>query len=422
MECGACGSARKRFWCTRCITNKLSTAHDIQHSLTVEKDLVAEEINSILGDHRPQTGISTVIQAATLRERIRVLKEKSTSTRRWIDEGKKELEHLQATLSLRHASIYSATQSMTASNTSVYQSLVTDTQATHQQHMQTLALLSRARILVIRAVASIFRLRTIPRRAPRPIMIAGGARIADSVMFGRQNTSQGSISASTPNIMTARDREGEAPLECRIANVGFPLFGYYMNYPKEKFNAALGHIVHMTILFSHYLDVQLPFRVCLRGNKSYAEAHYLDSGPDGNREMPLYLTDSNTEVFVYALAMLNYDIAYLCWTVGVDVQLHKVVNTLENLLKCCQTTAIPESSPRQGRLFPLDFQKVLRLHKALRRKRFGAQGQGLLAINATGKDPLSQLVRRMQEENSEEDEEVNEEWLVVDEIGVPLDM
>ncbi|KAJ3117575.1 hypothetical protein HK100_000796 [Physocladia obscura] len=47
-------------------------------------------------------------------------------------------------------------------------------------------------------------------------------------------------------------------------------------------------------------------------------------------------------MFTIGLAMLNYDIVYLCWTQGVSIPLHQAANTLENLAACCR-------APKLGR-------------------------------------------------------------------------
>ncbi|GES74180.1 hypothetical protein RCL_jg4569.t1 [Rhizophagus clarus] len=72
------------------------------------------------------------------------------------------------------------------------------------------------------------------------------------------------------------------------------------------------------------------------------------------------------------MAMLNYNIAYLCHTQGIEIPYHKVPHTLHNLSLCC-------SAPNLGRYghltalnripdqsFNLDFQEVVRVMLARR--------------------------------------------------------
>jgi hypothetical protein len=54
--------------------------------------------------------------------------------------------------------------------------------------------------------------------------------------------------------------------------------------------------------------------------------------------MPLFLDeeDKNFKRFTIGMAMLNYNIAYLCHTQGVPIPLSLVTNTLQNLMSCCR--------------------------------------------------------------------------------------
>ncbi|KAI8616447.1 UV radiation resistance protein/autophagy-related protein 14, partial [Chytriomyces sp. MP71] len=113
-------------------------------------------------------------------------------------------------------------------------------------------------------------------------------------------------------------------------------------YPREKFNAALGHIAHMTVVMCHYLGVSLPFQIVYGGSKSHISPGFFDAkaSKQANRSlMPLYL-DSNLDIFTVGLVMLNYDILYLCWTQGVLIPLHQAANTLENLAACCRASKL----------------------------------------------------------------------------------
>ncbi|KAJ3346017.1 hypothetical protein HDU83_003513 [Entophlyctis luteolus] len=156
------------------------------------------------------------------------------------------------------------------------------------------------------------------------------------------------------NAKTAVSLFYDTPLEFRLVNVGFSTFGDYYLYPREKFNAALGHIMHMTILMSHYLGInRLPFQLVYAGSKSHVKTNTLDmrgllrsdmrdvtSNGRMSSEMPLFLTATNIEAFTIGLTLLNYDIAYLCWTQGVTVPLHLGASSLENLAACCRASGL----------------------------------------------------------------------------------
>ncbi|KAI9335480.1 hypothetical protein BDR26DRAFT_528648 [Obelidium mucronatum] len=165
----------------------------------------------------------------------------------------------------------------------------------------------------------------------------------------------------------------------------------------------------MTIIMCHYLGVTLPFQIVYSGG---SKSHMKTSGRSmewivGDSDdtlipgqMPLFLSDSNLDSFTVGLTMLNYDIAYLCWTQGVRVPLHQGANTLENLAACCRATKLgrdvnqrldsispgstsPTSSPRLKNKaqvsspdapsqiwaeFSLPFRKLHSLHIALQKR------------------------------------------------------
>ncbi|KAJ3117576.1 hypothetical protein HK100_000797 [Physocladia obscura] len=79
------------------------------------------------------------------------------------------------------------------------------------------------------------------------------------------------------NPQTAISLFYETPLEFRFVNVGFSGFGNYYLYGREKFNAALGYAIHMTIIMCQYLGVGwLPFQLVCAGSHSHAKAGALD--------------------------------------------------------------------------------------------------------------------------------------------------
>jgi hypothetical protein len=56
--------------------------------------------------------------------------------------------------------------------------------------------------------------------------------------------------------------------------------------------------------------------------------------------MHLFISEGekNYHKFVEGMAMLNYNIAYLCHTQGIEIPLnHKVTHTMQNLVACLNT-------------------------------------------------------------------------------------
>ncbi|KAI9142242.1 UV radiation resistance protein/autophagy-related protein 14, partial [Paraphysoderma sedebokerense] len=113
-----------------------------------------------------------------------------------------------------------------------------------------------------------------------------------------------------------------------------------IDYPQEKLNAAIGYAVHMLNLLALYLGIHLPFQLIYLGSKSYAKINYAKSIGDPNSQFPLYLTEDNFESFLFALAMLNYNVAYLCHTQGIEIPLQKTPQTLANLMSICKATEL----------------------------------------------------------------------------------
>ncbi|KAI8877928.1 hypothetical protein K501DRAFT_277979 [Backusella circina FSU 941] len=85
--------------------------------------------------------------------------------------------------------------------------------------------------------------------------------------------------------------------------------------------------------------------------------------------MPLFLDeeDKNFKRFTIGMAMLNYNIAYLCHTQGVEIPLSQVTNTLQSLMACCRAHELGIKSHAliyQGIKdleFSMDFQQVVRM-------------------------------------------------------------
>ncbi|KAG2223582.1 hypothetical protein INT45_001664 [Circinella minor] len=83
--------------------------------------------------------------------------------------------------------------------------------------------------------------------------------------------------------------------------------------------------------------------------------------------MPLFLDDKNLRRFTIGMAMLNYDIAYLCHTQGIEIPLSQVTNALQALMACCRSPRLglqSHISLYQGIRsidFQLEFHQVLKM-------------------------------------------------------------
>ncbi|KAI9275630.1 UV radiation resistance protein and autophagy-related subunit 14-domain-containing protein [Phascolomyces articulosus] len=136
-------------------------------------------------------------------------------------------------------------------------------------------------------------------------------------------------------------------------------------YSKEELNAAIGHLIHMLGLIIRYLGVKLPFPIYYKTMYPYIRSTIAKQR--NSSKMPLFLDDKNLRRFTIGMAMLNYDIAYLCHTQGVEIPLSQVTNALQALMACCRSQRLglrSHISLYQGIRsidFPLEFHQVLKM-------------------------------------------------------------
>jgi hypothetical protein len=50
--------------------------------------------------------------------------------------------------------------------------------------------------------------------------------------------------------------------------------------------------------------------------------------------------DKNFKKFIHGMAMLNYNIAYICHTQGVKIPLNQIANTLQGLMAICRAPGL----------------------------------------------------------------------------------
>ncbi|ORY90402.1 UV radiation resistance protein/autophagy-related protein 14 [Syncephalastrum racemosum] len=106
-------------------------------------------------------------------------------------------------------------------------------------------------------------------------------------------------------------------------------------YPLEELNATIGHVIHMLTLIVRYLGIKLPYTLLYRGVYPYARDANADARLKSTRH-PIFLDSQNFKRFTLGMGMLNYDIAYLCYTQGVSISMAHVTYTLRNLMAACQ--------------------------------------------------------------------------------------
>ncbi|KAI9307887.1 UV radiation resistance protein/autophagy-related protein 14 [Cunninghamella echinulata] len=109
-------------------------------------------------------------------------------------------------------------------------------------------------------------------------------------------------------------------------------------YPKDELNSAIGYTTQMLELIVGYLGIKLPFTIFRKDLRLYIRSIPHSRLYQSQSKMPLFLDDDkNFRKFLIGISMLNYDIAYLCYTQGVDIPLSQVANALQNILACCNS-------------------------------------------------------------------------------------
>ncbi|KAI8088897.1 UV radiation resistance protein/autophagy-related protein 14 [Halteromyces radiatus] len=112
-------------------------------------------------------------------------------------------------------------------------------------------------------------------------------------------------------------------------------------YPKEELNSAVGYTAQMLDLIVRYLGIKLPFELYRKGIHIYIHSIPHSSLYPNQSKKPLFLEDDkNFRKFLTGVSMLNYDIAYLCYTQGAHIPLSQVANTLQNLMICCNAPSL----------------------------------------------------------------------------------
>ncbi|KAF9366720.1 hypothetical protein BGX34_009560 [Mortierella sp. NVP85] len=192
--------------------------------------------------------------------------------------------------------------------------------------------LGHSRRVLVAELVTLFDLKCVPeRRRNSANYDLGQSTIstATTLTVGSTNTKEG-----TRRKLRVRDYlEEDSWNEYLI--VGRPLpTGYFENYDRDAINTTIENVVHMMTLVACYLGIKLPFDTFRRQSRYYI---YIQAAfTAGSKRAPLFLSESNIMPFATGLAHLNYNIAYLCHSQGIQITLANATNTLENLLACCE--------------------------------------------------------------------------------------
>jgi hypothetical protein len=111
------------------------------------------------------------------------------------------------------------------------------------------------------------------------------------------------------------------------------------------------------MLVSRYLGITLPFPLL------FASIPIVKL--NANEDKVIALFDSNLESFVVALALFDYDIAYLCHSQNVQIPLEETHQTLEMIARCCSSAELGQYNRELMEPFPLEIEDVIEHHRTM---------------------------------------------------------
>ncbi|KAJ2453604.1 hypothetical protein EV183_002129 [Coemansia sp. RSA 2336] len=147
----------------------------------------------------------------------------------------------------------------------------------------------------------------------------------------------------------------------RLFGLPWPGKDDWTKYPADYINACVGHCIHVFSVLSHYLHLNLPFCIFKRGSRLLVRPNWrqVDEGEAA-------LHEDDRPRFVVGLAMLFYDIAFMCHRQGVRVPVEQVTDAVENMRLVVLALDEPENEAVARLPFTLDVyavvQEVMRMY------------------------------------------------------------
>ncbi|CAG8646860.1 25117_t:CDS:2 [Cetraspora pellucida] len=350
MECQICHNFHRKFWCANCIRERLHSYKVETNQITYDKQKKVDLANNFLSGTMKNIQVN-LAEKHTKVQKVNILELEISKIREEIARDRQEVDKLKRNLKTRREVLQ---ESLTYFKKfkSHQQALITkDIDNTKERWQHVHKILAHSRKVLIGELVSLFDLKRVSsqenhiRIRENDGMSENGHIVANSIGDDCEHAIAGITLPKKHCIRHhVNDRERKEEEIIRI-------------------NTAVGHVMHMIGLIAFYLGIKLPFLVINKGYKSFAKGS-IHGIPISKR--PLYLTDRNSEDFTVGMAMLNYNIAYLCHTQGVDIPHTRISHTLQNLFLCCQAANLG----RMGHLtalnrifdqsFSLDFEDVVR--------------------------------------------------------------
>ncbi|KAF9974070.1 hypothetical protein BGZ73_002659 [Actinomortierella ambigua] len=345
IHCGVCYIQGRTYTCVQCIRSELREHQIKLKQATTERDELAAQATKLLSPEirRWQMLLAQRNMAA---RHATTIEEERKRLQSQVDQDRQKLARLQARISQRKETLKLARARLEVSKISEVPAVQESTHQLRQHWVGVHEKLQHSRHVLVSEVMNLFDLKCVPERRRRPLPPPSSPPLSSaqpqpSSSSQVQEKSSGTRSSTT---LSSMHRNGSTRLRVRdyleedswneYLIVGRPLpTGYFENYDRDEINTSIGNVIHMSTLIACYLGVKLPFLTYLR---SFVY-HIHPSLSASSRRTPLNLSETNLESFAMGLAMLNYNIAYLCYSQGVTIPLKKAPNTLENLLACCQS-------------------------------------------------------------------------------------
>ncbi|KAF0396327.1 uv radiation resistance associated protein [Gigaspora margarita] len=322
MECKICHNFHRKFWCANCIRKNLHSYKVETNQITYDKQKSVDQANKFLSGTMRNIQVNVAEKHAKI-QKVNILELEINKIREEIGRDRQEIDKLKRNLQTRRQVLQESLAYFKKFKSHQQTIITKDINNTKERWRHVHQVLAHSRKVLIGELVSLFDLKRIPIQENHNIRIKENGGISE-------------------NGHIATNGISDDDCEHAIAGITLPKKAHYIRYSmndkerKEeiiKINTAVGHVMHIIGLVAYYLGIKLPFLVINKGHKSFAKGS-IHGIPISKR--PLYLTDKNSEDFTIGMAMLNYNIAYLCHTQGVDIPYSRVSHTLQNLFLCCQ--------------------------------------------------------------------------------------
>ncbi|CEP15424.1 hypothetical protein [Parasitella parasitica] len=361
MSCGYCHLPLRKFYCADCMHDKK------EKNLQELNTIVPERDNAVAAaaEYYEKTAYiqQLIAEKNKTANNIEALRSNQTCV---LNECNKKKQSIKERLSqikekkllLQDAIKRKAQAPMTLDNSTVLKNW----QRTHKMTIGT-------RRILVKEATSLFELKPGVVEEPELLALGASNAVPPAAVNNLLNQSI-ELPPFSPSISTLPTETKE---DLYICGVTLPTRLIDVSkYSKEELNAPVGLVVHMLGLIVRYLGIKLPFLIMQKGTRPYIRTI---KGSiqlwHSDRKMPLFLEDDdkNFKKFVNGMAMLNYNLAYLCYAQNVKIPVSQTANTLQSLMACChasdlgtQSHALYHHNLRDVN-FPIAFQHVLEATK-----------------------------------------------------------